>query len=249
MHIFVLGSGGWFPSSTRHTCTYLLEINQQLTLIDTGSGVTRLFDYEWLLASYDTLHIVYTHYHHDHIAGIGYLPQFLSGKKLIIKGPGKPYYPHSCKEILSTYTQTPYFPKSIHQFSDSVEISDYDESGFQIAGMHVEVLKQIHADHTFGLKFDDLLYFATDTEPLEETFRRASKTKVLIHECWGTEGNLSGHSSATAIKDYLTSYSIPRTFLMHAHPAWTPQDTFHIEQVFPPELNVTYMVDGMHITI
>jgi len=249
MKLIALGSGGWFPSPLRHTCTYILSTDQHLILIDTGSGITRLMDYTWLLDRYDTLHIIYTHYHHDHVAGLGYLPHFAGDKKLVIKGPGKPYYSQSCEDILSTYTRTPFFPKSIHNFTPEVDISDYDESGFEIAGMEVTVLQQVHADHSFGLQFGDQLYFATDTEPLEETFRRAAHTKVLVHECWGTEGELPGHSSAIAIRQYLQSYPVDRTFLIHAHPSWRCEETAAIEDVFSAEMQVAYMMDGMNIHI
>ncbi len=249
MKLIALGSGGWFPSPLRHTCTYLLSTDQHLVLIDTGSGITRLMDYAWLLDRYDTLHIIYTHYHHDHVAGLGYLPHFVQGKKLVIKGPGKPYYSQTCEDILSTYTRAPFFPKSIHTFTDQVDISDYDESGFEIAGMKVKVLQQVHADHSFGLQVEDQLYFATDTEPLEETFKRATDTRVLVHECWGTEGDLPGHSSARAIKSYLQRYPVDRTYLIHAHPSWRYQIPAAIQDVFPVDMQVTYMMDGMNINI
>jgi len=247
--IHVLGSGGWFPSARRHTCTYLVEMQDKLICIDTGSGTSRLRDYVWLLNQYDTIYIIYTHYHHDHVAGLGYLPRFISDKQVHIYGPGAPYYPKGCHAILATYTSSPYFPGPIDQIVKHITFTDYDEKGFEIEDILIQVLPQIHADPTFGLQFGKTFYFATDTEPLQNTFERAAQTALLIHECWGVSGEFSGHTSAEAIQTHLVQYPVADTFLIHAHPDWTPEMEQRLLTTFEPTQQVNMMQDYQQIIV
>ena len=245
MKLISLGSGGWMPSATRHTCTHLVEWDNHLILIDSGTGIIRLADYPQLLAQYDTIHLIYTHYHYDHVIGLVFLPRFLDGKKLKIWGPGAPYYPQGCRALLEQFTSRPFFSKPLADFTKMIEIRDYDETGIQIDHLNIQVLPQVHADPTFGLTFDPYFHFATDTEILEETFNRAQHTQLLIHECWSRTGSPSSHSSAEGIRNMLKTYPVPCTRLIHPYPGWTQEEEIQTETDFPLSMNVAYMRDGM----
>src|SRR5687767_7522399 len=67
MKLVLLGTGGYFPTTRRHTACFLLpEVG---VVLDAGSGMCRLGDY---LAT-DRLDVFLTHAHLDHVAGLTYL--------------------------------------------------------------------------------------------------------------------------------------------------------------------------------
>ena len=49
MKITVLGSGGWFPSKSRHTSSYLIEYKNKLCILDAGTGISNLNNYNDVL--------------------------------------------------------------------------------------------------------------------------------------------------------------------------------------------------------
>ena len=245
MKLISLGSGGWMPSPTRHTCTHLVETDEHLILIDTGTGIIRLADYPEILARHDTLTVIYTHYHYDHTIGLTYLPRFLQGKKLEFWGPGAPYYPQGCQQLLEQFTAKPFFAKPLSAFTEEIAFHEYDESGITLGDLSIEVLPQIHADPTFGLTFGNAFHFATDTEVIEATFERAQSTQLLIHECWARSGTPSSHSSASGIRVMLEKYPVPCTRLIHPYPVWSVEEEAIVEADFPIEKNVSFMRDGM----
>src|SRR5688572_16696790 len=67
MKLVLLGSGGYFPNTRRHTaCMLLPEVGVAL---DAGSGMCRIGPY----LETDRLDVFLTHAHLDHIAGLTYL--------------------------------------------------------------------------------------------------------------------------------------------------------------------------------
>lgn len=147
MKLYALGTGGWIPTARRHTCTYLLEDKNQIILLDTGTGVSRLDEYRYLIDKHDTINIIYSHYHLDHVIGLAYLPNWLSDKEIRIWGPGNNYYGKTCYEILSTITSSPYFSLPVSNFSRSVVIRDYDLNGFELgSGIKVKICEHWDLD-------------------------------------------------------------------------------------------------------
>lgn len=229
----------------------MITHQDRLILIDAGSGLFHLRHYGSLLEAYDTLDLLLTHYHHDHLAGLPALPAFWSGRQLNIWGPGRPAYSRSAKEILETFTSTPFFPLSIDQFAEEVLIRDYDESGFALGELGVEVMAQEHADPTFAFTLGKYVHYATDTSYLPENFRRAAGTQLLIHECWGLSGTFPGHTSAAEIREGLRLYPVPNTWLIHANPTWSEGVEAEIAGLFSnhPEVVLCKDQDEMSIQL
>jgi ribonuclease BN (tRNA processing enzyme) len=80
MKLVLLGTGGYFPTSRRHTaCLMLPEIG---VVLDAGTGMCGLFKQ----LQTDRLDIFLTHAHLDHIAGLTYLlllPSALAGRTTV----------------------------------------------------------------------------------------------------------------------------------------------------------------------
>ena len=70
----ILGAGGWIPTGTHATCSALLRAGDAAVLIDAGTGVERLVADRSLLEGVETLELVLTHFHLDHVVGLAYMP-------------------------------------------------------------------------------------------------------------------------------------------------------------------------------
>jgi ribonuclease BN (tRNA processing enzyme) len=85
----LLGSGGWIPTSRRETCCALLRDGSHVLVIDAGIGIQRLVENQELLAGAERVEIVLTHFHLDHVVGLGYLPALPLSEPPAIWGAGR----------------------------------------------------------------------------------------------------------------------------------------------------------------
>ena len=70
MKLTILGSGTAAPISDRNCAGYLLEVDKNKLLFDSGAGtIRRLLELKFDL--FDIEHIFYTHLHNDHINDLG----------------------------------------------------------------------------------------------------------------------------------------------------------------------------------
>ncbi len=250
MKLVALGAGGWMPTDRRHSSCFAIKDNNRLYLLDAGSGLANLRYYPDLLEQVDTVNIIFSHYHMDHVLGLIYLPGFLGGRKLNIFGPGMEYYDKSCEEILGDLIAPPYFVHQIQSFSKVVNITDYDSNGFNISGLNISVFKQQHAGPSFGIKIEDKLYYATDTSYLDSTFKAAEGVKLLLHECWSIQSDPGpAHTSAKDIRSAVSEYNIKNLGLIHINPDWTEADEQHLVEYFSDYKYVHVIQDGWTIEL
>ena len=246
--VIILGSGGWIPTEKRHTASYMFLNDNNCILLDTGSGICRLAAYTDRLEKYDIINIIYSHYHHDHLIGLIYLLNWVKNKKIRIWGPGKPYYLNSSKKYLSDYTSSPFFVHGIKDFSKDVSIYDYSEKGFKIGDDFISIIKQQHSEPCFGICISDLLYYATDTTVIDETFINAKKCKLLLHEFWSISDNSNpAHSSAELIIKKAEQFSILRTGLIHYNPNFSSKESIELEKYIGKESKIFLAEDNMII--
>ena len=88
MQLIPLGTNGFIPTFGRHTMSFLVLTENQALLLDAGSGVSRLLQPELkaLIEPYETLNIVFSHYHLDHTIGVSYLPAVWPTGKILTRG-------------------------------------------------------------------------------------------------------------------------------------------------------------------
>lgn len=224
MKVTVLGSGGWIPTDERETCSYLVEMDDNLIILDAGTGISRLKEYSEVLDRYQTVNIILSHYHLDHVIGLSFLPLWLSKHKINVWAPGKKFYKEGTDDILTTFTSFPYFSRPIHKFSEDVNIYEYDETGFNINGTVVKITMQKHSAPSFGITLGSFLHYATDTEVIEETFDVANNVQILLHECWDVENTKSNHSSLEQIIEMSKKCLNTKIGLIHINPSWVDVD-------------------------
>jgi len=246
MKITVLGSGGWIPTQKRETCSYMVEVDNNLIILDAGTGISRLKSYQDILKTYKTINIILSHYHLDHIIGLSFLPLWSSNHNINIWAPGKRYYKQSSKKILKNFTSFPYFSKSIDMFSPEVNIYEYDEKGFNIGKTKIMINLQKHSAPSFGITIGKFLHYATDTEVLKSTFNIANNVKILLHECWEIEDNKSNHSSLEQIIKMSKKCKNTKIGLIHINPSWGKTQLKEIKNILKNN-NIFIIKDKMEL--
>jgi len=246
MKLIALGSGGWFPSESRHTASYLVDTGESLIILDTGSGICRLSNHLDILNKYEEINIIYSHYHIDHLVGLTYLNNWSKDKRLNIYGPGKALGFTGCRDVISKLMTPPFFPITIDNIAKQVNIVDYDLKGFNIGNMSIKITKQIHSGNSFGISVGNYLHYSTDTVILENTFKEAEGMKLLLHECWtiANEGS-KDHSSFEEINNMLTKYKIQKLGLIHINPNWNVDKFEEVRSSFKENKNLVIVEDEM----
>ncbi len=221
MKLTVLGSGGWIPTNENETACYMIETDEDLILLDAGTGLSNLSKYQHVIQHYETLHIVLSHYHFDHIIGLSYLPMMFNNHKIRIYGPGEPAYSQGVKQILHRFFSEPFSGSSAEELTPNISFIDYREGMFNVGNVEFEAFQQHHSHVSYGLKLDGALYYASDTSLLPETFQRAEGVKMLLHDCWELEPvEESFHSSLGEILEAIPAKATYQVGLVHRNPRW-----------------------------
>ncbi len=247
MKVVILGSGGWIPTKTSETCSYLVALENDLIILDTGTGTANLGQHQDLIGGYNTLNVVYSHYHLDHIIGFSYLIPWFGSKKINFYGPGEPYYQGGIKEILKMITAPVFHSVPIEDIAREVSFVDYDENGFKLGELYISINRQKHTAPSFGINIANKLHYATDTTVIDETFELARDTSLLLHECWDlSKEKDSLHSSAEEIIKYSDKKAAGRIGLIHKNPLWG-NEQYEVLSNLIKDRNVFLAEDGMII--
>ena len=88
-----------FPTSSRQTSCYLITAGAEALVLDAGSGLGALHINPALLDGVETVTLLLSHFHLDHVTGLGFVSaRGLGGRELTIAGPGcavlRPAHPH-----------------------------------------------------------------------------------------------------------------------------------------------------------
>lgn len=243
MNVWFLGTGGWIPGENE-TSSFLVEHQDQLFLLDAGTGVSNLRHYTHILDRYDTLHVLLSHYHLDHTVGLIYLSPYVRNKRLRIYGPGKMAYGKSA----GTYLREEFFSRSIDRFSHDVECIDFPGPVFWIGPTKITVAQQKHSAPSFRIGLDDQLLYATDTA-FEKDAWGSIHAQVLLHECREHGCSDSNrHASLQQLKQELPSEHFGRIFLIHHNPFWTEEDWAQIRADIAGT-NIEIATDGVCLTL
>lgn len=164
-------------------CVEVTTPRQQL-IIDCGSGMRSL---GYTLAKgvcgqgMGELHILLTHFHWDHLAGLPFfLPLFISGNKIHVYAV-QPELP----EVFRTLFQKPYFPVPLEKLDAEIEYH-------QLAPRQAAVFKDItvtpyqldHPDPCWGYRFESegkVMSYCVDSE-IQRTTRTALGVDLPLYQ-------------------------------------------------------------------
>lgn len=216
MKLYILGSAGWMPSEGRQTSCFMVESSGRLIILDAGTGISNIGRYKSLTDKYDTIDVVFSHYHLDHIIGLSYIYNFFTDKRLNLYMPQKSYS-RSPEEILNGIFSGEASALNVKNFSSEVNVIGYTDD-FYIGSIPVKIIEQEHSSPSFGIRIGSLTYL-TDTLTREDGFAFAADSSVLLHECWYIfkNGGMK-HSSLEEIAPLCARYKIGRTLLIHLNP-------------------------------
>ncbi|MGH9565387.1 MAG: MBL fold metallo-hydrolase [Candidatus Angelobacter sp.] len=246
MRIIPLGTSGFFPTQTRETCCILLHLGREAILLDAGTGV------KWLgadrvkaeLAGTESLHVVLTHLHHDHLCGLTWLLQLWRGE-LTFWVPVEPLVEVNGLKALDLLTGPPYFSLPLGQWPQRPNLRPLRSGLNNVANIELETMPQRHKGGSAGIRVDTFGY-VTDTEPsashrsflngvsfltVDSMFDRSAYAAAAGEA--GTKDHGSGETSARLAADV----GAVKLGLIHLNPTFEEDRISNVlyeaQQVFP----------------
>ncbi|MDQ1350522.1 MAG: hypothetical protein QG657_824 [Acidobacteriota bacterium] len=231
--IYALGTVGWMPNKHRQTTCFLIKQGSRVIILDAGTGLTRLLypPFKEIVKEASEVIILLSHYHHDHIIGIGYIPLFFERKRVRIIGPGKELSGYNSSEVLNQMFSKPTFSLPLIDFPMKLSLEDLKPGHNKLSkDLTVDINKQQHSDPSVGMRLNDgIITFATDTNCSENTVEFAKGSRILIHEAYfdkidyyniHKEGEISEHSYSLGAAEIACKAAVKCLVLMHINPEY-----------------------------
>jgi ribonuclease BN (tRNA processing enzyme) len=178
----ILGSGGWIPTDCRETACVLIRSGGHALLLDAGSGARRLTSDPGLLQDATQLDVILTHFHLDHVCGLGYVPAWPIRPR--IWAPGAWLYATPSERLLDPLRRSPISPAELDTLGSLYELKPGRQ---QIGTFTVTARAQLHHwAPTAGLRIDDDIALITDTAYDPGGVTLADGVRHLLHEAWSS---------------------------------------------------------------
>lgn len=218
MRVTVLGSGGWIPTSARQTSCYLFTAGTEALILDAGTGLGALHLDPSLLDGIETVTVALSHFHLDHVTGLGFVSQrALGGRELTIAGPGSLSYGRPTRTIVEAQLlATPL------QTTSPLAAARWAELGWDtvsFAGHELQTWEQTrHTLPSAGFRVGTTFAYCTDTEFDPQTIRQVTGVTTLLHEAWEPVDAERGHTSGDEAGNIAAEAGVSRLVLTHSHP-------------------------------
>ncbi|MBA2615741.1 MAG: ribonuclease Z [Actinobacteria bacterium] len=222
MLVRLLGTGGWMPTDRRETACVYFRDGADVLVLDAGSGFRRLVTDPELLAGVERLHIVLSHFHLDHTAGLVCLPGLKHVPAREVWAPGRLVAGEPAEELVHRLLDPPFlagdpgdvtriFATAVHELSRDGEIGPFQ----------VELRVQpLHNGSTLALKVNGELAYCTDTAYDEENVPFVRGARTLLHEAFwpGDSTDDVQHSAAGEAARIAAAAEAERLVLVHVSP-------------------------------
>lgn len=222
MEVRLLGSGGWVPTPRRLTSCIYVRDGERVLLLDAGMGVGRLFVQPELLEGVTRLDVLLTHWHLDHVAGLGFLTLHAAVPKPTLWAPGTSVLGTSADEVLGRVLGPPFFSSSTDaaraRFAD---VRDVEAGSLEVGGFAVTLRVQPrHATPTLAIRLGDTFALCTDTGYDEENVEFVRGVQVLLHEAVyaADHSDDEWHSAAGEAARIAAAADVERLVLVHVDP-------------------------------
>jgi ribonuclease BN (tRNA processing enzyme) len=213
----VLGSGGWFPTSTRQTCSALLRQGSNVLVIDAGTGIQRILERPDLVEGAETVDIVLTHFHLDHVVGLSCLPGLPLSRPPVVWGPGEFLLGVPTRSILERLLGRPLFTAPFSSIVRDVREFTGEELVLGPFALSMRVQER-HSDPTLAFRVGDALTYCTDTAPDPGNVTFAEGSHVLLHEAWYVEDHDDTHSAGGDGGRIAREAGVRHLVLIHVNP-------------------------------
>lgn len=214
------------------TCVYVETHSGESIIVDAGSGIRELGIY-LMQHRKNNLHLVFTHYHWDHIQGFPFFaPAYSKNTSISVYGPENEVV---AKKSLSYQMHTPFFPTIKLTDLPANFIFKKIKNRFKIGTMTVQVIHNNHPNYTLGLKFIEnkkSAVFLTDNELFSPspntTYKKFTKfvkdVDILIHDAQYIDENYKsklgwGHSTYSQVMQLAMDGGVKRVMFTHHDPS------------------------------
>ncbi len=234
-------------------CVQILHKNH-LIIVDTGFGCCNLGEelMERIVVNREELniHIIYTHFHWDHIQGLPFfMPIYFTNTSLNLYSPEPKDVTHEKLDILFDGSYSPF--DGLMAMPSKVKISQINQS-FEIDGLRINYQAVNHGtdvgnlvEHeTYSYRFEneenESIVLVTDHEGRSglrnnEVINFAKDCNMLIHDAQFTEEEYHkhmgwGHSTARQALNNALKANAASTLLTHHHPDRTDRDILRLNR-------------------
>src|SRR5262245_31655990 len=185
MNLIPLGINGYHPSFGRQTTSFLLTTEDQAIVLDAGTGLGRLEEpsIRRHVERFESMNIILSHYHLDHIVGLSYLPGVWTNRRVTIYAPSLPFVESTPEAALDRLFGPPCFQR-LQAFPLSVNVIPMTASKFHIGDTQVQIRAQRHPGGSVGIRINDSVVFMTDTIAETGPLSFIAGSRLLIHEAW-----------------------------------------------------------------
>jgi ribonuclease BN (tRNA processing enzyme) len=210
----VLGSGGWLPTDTRETACVYIRLGSEVLVLDAGSGLRRLVTEPELLDGVERLSVVLSHFHLDHVCGLGALVALELDREIWM--PARLLARVAAGELLERLVGPPFFPAAAEVGAARELEGDAEIGPFQI---QIRVQRQ-HPGRSVAIRLDGGLTYCTDTRYDPENVDFARGSAALLHEAFqgGQTTDDPGHTAAGEAGRLAAEAGVDRLVLMHIDP-------------------------------
>ncbi|MDD5454232.1 MAG: MBL fold metallo-hydrolase [Candidatus Ratteibacteria bacterium] len=187
------------------TCLEIRTKNDEVIIIDAGSGIRKL-GHELLKGRKRDYNMIFTHAHWDHLLGFPFF-QPIYTKGTHIKIYGYPFAQKSVKELIKISMTPPYFPVNFEDIKADISYHEALKGKLHIDSVTVVPISLSHPNGGFGYKFiedDKCFVFLTDNEL---TFKHPGGLCFADYENFSRQADLLIHDSEYTKEDYKTKKS------------------------------------------
>lgn len=272
MLIKFYGTRGSIPICEKEFQTYggntpcvMVKSNNVIGILDAGTGIRNLgID---ILNCYekecDNIHILFSHFHWDHIQGFPFFqPAYDPDRKIIINAIGQNDKFHKFGKILENQMREEYFPIPMQQMGANIKYEQIDYEDFLGEDYKVKSSRHIHPGGAYTYRIESegkSVVYATDVEHAngidERVVNISQDADLLIHDSHYTDEELKskkgwGHSSWEQAVEVAQRANVKRLILTHHNPDHDDNFLSQIEKEsmkkFP---NVQLARDNMEIEL
>ncbi|HNQ97812.1 MAG TPA: MBL fold metallo-hydrolase [Treponemataceae bacterium] len=232
------------------SCVEVETSSGETIILDAGSGIRELSlnlrQRPSHAAGGNTYHILFSHFHWDHLQGLPFFSQGFDPRDRII------FYSvrHDLPEILGQQMSSPYFPVPMQGpggFRSALEFVHLQspDCQFKIGSSLVRWHEVNHPGGCVAYMIQEggkKFIYATDTELTRENFIRTSENTaffadadVLVMDSQYTMGEALektgwGHSAFSMTVDFALNWNVKKLVLFHHEPTYTDQKIFTLKQ-------------------
>ncbi len=229
-------------------CVEIRTSNNKLLILDAGTGIRELGHSLIQNGSNESLDILLSHYHWDHIQGIPFfIPIYQKGRDITFYGiPGRE---NEMKKLLSNQMELDYFPVKINEVPANIKFEHVRPNNvLHLDGFKIETLSVYHPSPTLTFKVSENgknIIYMTDNEldvkgenDSNISQKLSVKNKELIEFCSGCdylihdmmydeeviESKLGwGHSSNKAVANFAMLADVKNLIFFHYNPDYTDE--------------------------